>query len=251
MSKRKKSNSKKLSSRIVFGIIILLCLIFIDHFNIDISIVSEALGGGAKNSFALSSFDLSSIPEFDETPYVILNDNKPEFTQDELNAKEGFEEYGDLDNLGRCTYAIALVGLETMPQEKRESISAVKPSGWQISKYDFIDGKYLYNRCHLIGYQLTAENANKCNLITGTRYLNVTGMLPFENQIADYVDETENHVLYRVTPIFENDNLVASGVQMEAYSIEDSGKGVCFNIYAYNVQPNVKINYKDGSNKNI
>ena len=136
-----------------------------------------------------------------------------------------------------------------MPTKERESISNVKPSGWKSVKYDIVDGKYLYNRCHLIGYQLTAENANKENLITGTRYLNVEGMLPFENQVVEYVRETKNHVLYRVTPIFKGENLVASGVNIEAKSVEDDGKGVCFNVYVYNVQPGIEIDYKTGASK--
>ena len=160
-----------------------------------------------------------------------------------------FEDYSELDILGRCGPAFANVSKDTMPTEKRGDIGSVKPTGWQVSKYDFIDGKYLYNRCHLIGYQLTAENANKQNLITGTRYLNVQGMLPFENQVAEYVKKIGNHVLYRVTPIFEGTNLVASGVQMEAESVEDGGEGVKFNVYVYNNQPGVKINYANGENE--
>ncbi|MCD7748481.1 MAG: DNA/RNA non-specific endonuclease, partial [Oscillospiraceae bacterium] len=157
-----------------------------------------------------------------------------------------FERYSELDALGRCGAAFANVGTDLMPTEERGDISSVKPTGWHSVQYDFVDGSYLYNRCHLIGYQLTAENANEQNLITGTRYLNVEGMLPFENLVADYVQETENHVLYRVTPIFEGDNLVASGVQMEAMSVEDEGDGVLFNVYCYNVQPGVVIDYATG-----
>lgn len=152
----------------------------------------------------------------------------------------------EIDNLGRCSVAYACVGKDIMPAEKRGTIGSVKPSGWHTVKYDCIDGKYLYNRCHLIGYQLTGENANNKNLITGTRYLNVEGMLPFENMVADYVKETDNHVLYRVTPIFERDNLLASGVQMEAKSVEDNGDGISFNVYCYNVQPDIVIDYKTG-----
>lgn len=191
------------------------------------------------------SATLENIPAYSGQAYVEINDNQPSFTKDEL-VTESFEEYSPLDSLGRCGVAYANVGIDTMPTEDRGSIGQVKPSGWQTVKYDCVDGKYLYNRCHLIGYQLTAENANKENLITGTRYLNVDGMLPFENLVADYVKETENHVLYRVTPIFEGDNLVASGVQMEAMSVEDNGEGVCFNVYCYNVQPGVVIDYATG-----
>lgn len=200
---------------------------------------------GAMPQGSGSSATLENIPAYSGQAYVEINDNQPSFTKDEL-VTESFEEYSPLDSLGRCGVAYANVGVDTMPTEERGSIGQVKPSGWQTVKYDCVDGKYLYNRCHLIGYQLTAENANKENLITGTRYLNVDGMLPFENLVADYVKETENHVLYRVTPIFEGDNLVASGVQMEAMSVEDNGEGVCFNVYCYNVQPGVVIDYATG-----
>ncbi|WP_370811759.1 DNA/RNA non-specific endonuclease [Butyricicoccus pullicaecorum] len=188
---------------------------------------------------------LSDVPEFSGEPYVVINDNEPSFPAEDFTS-EGFEEYSPLDDLGRCGVAYANVGLETMPTEERGSISNVKPTGWKSVQYDFVDGKSLYNRCHLIGFQLTGENANRQNLITGTRYMNVDGMLPFENMVADYVKETENHVLYRVTPIFEGDNLVASGVQMEAQSVEDKGEGVCFNVYVYNNQPGVTIDYATG-----
>lgn len=200
---------------------------------------------GAMPQGSGNSDTLENIPAYSGQAYVEINDNQPSFTKDEL-VTESFEEYSPLDSLGRCGVAYANVGIDTMPTEDRGSIGQVKPSGWQTVKYDCVDGKYLYNRCHLIGYQLTAENANKENLITGTRYLNVDGMLPFENLVADYVKETENHVLYRVTPIFEGDNLVASGVQMEAMSVEDNGEGVCFNVYCYNVQPGVVIDYATG-----
>ena len=198
---------------------------------------------GAMPQGSGSSATLENIPAYSGQAYVEINDNQPSFTKNEL-VTESFEEYSPLDSLGRCGVAYANVGIDTMPTENRGSIGQVKPSGWQTVKYDCVDGKY--NRCHLIGYQLTAENANKENLITGTRYLNVDGMLPFENLVADYVKETENHVLYRVTPIFEGDNLVASGVQMEAMSVEDNGEGVCFNVYCYNVQPGVVIDYATG-----
>ena len=194
--------------------------------------------------------DLSKIPEYNKKPYIEINNNKPNFTDEDMKRKT-FEKYSELDMLGRCGVAFALVGKETMPTEPRGNIGSVKPSGWQVAKYDIVDGKYLYNRCHLIGYQLTAENANKKNLITGTRYLNVDGMLPFENQIAEYVKKKNKHVLYRVTPIFKDKNLVASGVQMEAMSVEDKGKSICFNVYVYNNQPGVKIDYKTGKNELI
>ena len=192
--------------------------------------------------------ELDTIPYYSGDPYVVIYDNLPDFPEEDRVA-ECFEDYGDLDALNRCTVAYACVGIDTMPTEKRGSIGSVKPTGWQTAKYDNVDGKYLYNRCHLIGYQLTAENANERNLITGTRYMNVDGMLPFENMVADYVKETENHVLYRVTPQFTGDELVARGVQMEAISVEDRGEGVSFNVYVYNVQPGVVIDYATGESR--
>ena len=198
-----------------------------------------------------TSFNLEDVPEFDgKTPYVIINNNEPEFTDEDFDTNT-FEKYSELDSLGRCGVAYANVSKETMPTEARGDISKVKPTGWHAVKYDCVEGKYLYNRCHLIGYQLTAENANKQNLITGTRYLNVEGMLPFENQVAEYVKQKNGHVLYRVTPIFEENNLVANGAQMEAESVEDRGEEVKFNVYVYNVQPNIKIDYLTGSSELI
>lgn len=191
---------------------------------------------------------LNNLPAYSEKAYVELNDNVPSFSKKDMTSK-AFEKYSELDDLGRCGVAYANVCRETMPTEERGNIGMIKPSGWHTVKYDNVDGKYLYNRCHLIGYQLTAENANEKNLITGTRYLNIEGMLAFENMVADYIDETENHVLYRVTPIFKDDNLLASGVQMEAYSVEDKGKGVSFNVYCYNVQPGITIDYTNGDSK--
>lgn len=192
-----------------------------------------------------ASITLADIPEYSGEPYVVLQDNWPDFDAGDLTT-EAFETYSELDYLGRCGVAYANVCLDIMPTESREEIGQVKPTGWQTVKYDCVDGKYLYNRCHLIGYQLAGENANKQNLITGTRYLNVTGMLPFENMVDDYVEETENHVLYRVTPVFDGSNLVASGVQMEAFSVEDEGEGICFNVFVYNVQPGIRIDYATG-----
>ena len=190
---------------------------------------------------------VEDVPEYTGEPYVEINDNQPEFEEYELTTVP-FEEYSKLDELGRCGEAEACVGEETMPTEDRESISSVEPTGWENEKYDNVDGGYVYNRCHLIGFQLTGENANEENLITGTRYMNTEGMLPFENMVADYIHETDNHVLYRVTPIFEGEDLVASGVQMEAESVEDDGAGICFNVYVYNVQPQITINYATGEN---
>ena len=188
---------------------------------------------------------MDDIPDYSGQPYVVLEDNWPDFDAGELTI-EAFETYSELDALGRCGPAYANICLEIMPTEPRGDIGQVKPSGWQTAKYDCVDGKYLYNRCHLIGYQLAGENANRKNLITGTRYMNVEGMLPFENMVDDYVENTGNHVLYRVTPVFEGANLVARGVQLEAFSVEDEGEGVCFNVYVYNVQPGVGIDYATG-----
>ena len=189
------------------------------------------------------------IPSYEGIPYAVLNKNIPQFTTAQMALTEPFENYSELDALGRCGEAFANVCVEIMPEDDRESIGQVKPAGWHLVKYDFIDGKYLYNRCHLIGFQLAGENANEKNLITGTRYLNVKGMLPFENEVADYVKATGNHVLYRATPVYTGENLIADGVQIEAYSVEDSGKGICFNIFCYNVQPGVVIDYLTGESK--
>lgn len=190
---------------------------------------------------------VDQVPAWSQSPYALINDGKPLFKEEELTAKS-YEHYGALDGLGRCTVAMACVGKDLMPTEERGSISSVKPTGWVQNFYEIVDGGALYNRCHLIGFQLTGENANKQNLITGTRYLNAEGMLPFEEQIADYVKETGNHVLYRVTPIFKGDELVARGVQLEAQSVEDGGKGICFHVYVYNVQPGIVIDYATGEN---
>lgn len=194
---------------------------------------------------ALEAFASETIPEYSGNPYVELNGNVPYFTDEELSTT-AFELYSELDSLGRCGACYTNVCKEIMPTEERGSIGMVKPTGWHTVKYDCITDRYLYNRCHLIGYQLAGENANEKNLITGTRYLNVDGMLPFENEVADYVNNTDNHVLYRVTPVFSGDNLLASGVIIEAKSVEDDGAGVQFNVYCYNVQPGISIDYTDG-----
>lgn len=192
-----------------------------------------------------SIINLNEIPAFSDKAYITINNNIPYFS-DEDYSTTSFEKYSDLDSLGRCGVAYANIGIDLMPTSERESIGMIKPSGWQTVKYDNVDGKYLYNRCHLIGYQLTAENANEKNLITGTRYLNIQGMLPFENIVADYIIETKNHVLYRVTPIYDGNNLVASGVLMEGKSVEDKGEGISFCVYAYNNQPGINIDYATG-----
>ena len=192
--------------------------------------------------------NLKTLPVYEQEPFVTVNQNRPYYTVD-TSETAAFEHYSPLDDLGRCGICEACIGQELMPTEKRGSIGMIKPSGWQLSRYDgIVDGNYLFNRCHLIGYQLTGENANICNLITGTRYLNVIGMLPFENQTAEYIQSTGNHVYYRVTPYFENENLVATGVLMEASSIEDHGTGLQFNVFCYNVQPRIFIDYATGEN---
>ena len=194
------------------------------------------------------SYNIGQIPEYSGKAYVTINNNKPNFKEEDKTTKS-FEKYSNLDSLNRCGVAYANVSKETMPTEERGRIGMIKPSGWHTVKYNNVDGKYLYNRCHLIGYQLTGENANEKNLITCTRYMNTVGMLEFENKVANYVKETNNHVLYRVTPIFEGNNLLASGAQMEAYSVEDNGKGISFNIYVYNIQEGITIDYKTGESQ--
>lgn len=201
---------------------------------------------GSENSVMVS---LDSIPAYSGYAYTEINKNVPYFQEEEYTT-EPFESYSDLDSLGRCGVAYANICQELMPTEERGSIGSVKPTGWHTVKYpDVISDLYLYNRCHLIGYQLAGENANEKNLITGTRYMNVEGMLPFENEVADYVEETDHHVLYRVTPIFTEDHLVADGVLMEAYSVEDAGAGVCFCVFVYNVQPGIEIDYQTGESR--
>jgi len=209
----------------------------------DSYVGSSSTDSYAENSSTYS--DNTGIPEYTGEPYVIINNNEPSFTASDMTSVS-YESYSELDSLGRCGIAVASIGQDLMPTEKRGDISSVKPTGWHSVKYDHVDGKSLYNRCHLIGFQLAGENANDRNLITGTRYMNVEGMLPFENMVADYVKETDNHVLYRITPVFEGDELVARGVQMEAASVEDDGEGILFNVFVYNVQPGVGIDYATG-----
>lgn len=193
------------------------------------------------------SIRLKDIPAYAGQPYIAINENQPYFS--DTDTTDAFETYSELDGLGRCGVAYANICRELMPTEERGDIGSVKPTGWQSVQYDSVDGKHLYNRCHLIGFQLAGENANKKNLITGTRAMNVDGMLPFENMVADYVKETDNHVLYRVTPVFEGDNLVADGVVIEAYSVEDNGEGICFHVFCYNNQPGITIDYKTGESR--
>lgn len=243
MKNNKKINN--LTNKLILSILVII-----------IGIISYFFEGGNYNNNIQNintiSFDVQTIPEHTKSPYITINNNIPSFTEEDYNL-EVFENYSKLDNLGRCSVAYANICKEIMPSkdEKREAIGMIKPSGWQTVKYEgIVEGNYLYNRCHLIGYQLAGENANEKNLITGTRYMNVEGMLPFENKVADYIEKNpKNHVLYRVTPVFKENNLLASGVQIESYSIEDNGKGICFNVYIYNVQPGIKIDYATGKSK--
>ena len=190
--------------------------------------------------------DLSEIPSYSGNPYCEVNNNQPFFQTDELTT-DSFKHFSELDSLGRCGVAFACIGTDSLPTEERDAIGTIMPSGWHTVRYDdIIEDKYLYNRCHLIAFELSGENANPQNLITGTRYMNVQGMLPFENRIRSYIEHTNQHVMYRVTPVFEGENLVATGVLIEGYSVEDNGEGICFNVFCYNVQPHIKINYTDG-----
>lgn len=244
---RKRSKNKIIKT--VVELIIILIILVIGYTNPEFKeTIGNVINVQTENQ---KTYNLSEIPEYEGKPYVTINNNKPNFTEKDYTTKP-FEKYSELDDMfGRCGVAYANICKEIMPsnKEEREELS-YKPTGWKQKKYEgLVDGDYLYNRSHLIGWQLSGENDNKLNLITGTRYMNVEGMLPFENQIDDYFEKKENeanHVLYRVTPIFEENNLVASGVQLEAYSIEDNGKGVCFNVYVYNVQPGIVIDYKTG-----
>ena len=210
------------------------------------SYVQSGLDTQAVQENTQKSYESTDIPAYAGNSFVILDDNKPAFSKQDRERTDAFETYSDLDELGRCGVAYANICKELMPTEERGAIGMVKPTGWHTVKYDNVEGKYLYNRCHLIGYQLAGENANEKNLITGTRYLNVTGMLKFEDRVADYVKATDHHVLYRVTPVFEGDNLVATGLEMEAYSVEDCGKGVSFHVFVYNIQPGITIDYATG-----
>lgn len=233
--KRRKKRTKRISK--LFLLLLCACLMLLpDQFADDLRNLIMPTA---------PSIQLEEIGAYSGQPYVVLNENRPSFTEDELTSNS-YESYSDLDWLGRCGVAMACVGRDLMPTVERGSIGQVKPAGWHTVKYDIVDGKYLYNRCHLIGYQLTGENANERNLITGTRYLNTEGMLPFENLVAEYVRQTGNHVLYRVTPIYEGDELLARGVQMEARSVEDGGEAVCFHVFVYNAQPGVTIDYATG-----
>ena len=242
MSKKK----KKTLFKVIFIFIAVIAFELYAYYEDDISKFIKT----HFNTKEVVSYNIDEIPNYSGEPYVILNDNEPEFSESEITI-DAFEKYSKLDYLDRCGVAFANVSVDTMSREERGSIGMIKPSGWHTVKYDIVDGKYLYNRCHLIGYQLTGENANEKNLITCTRYMNTVGMLQFENQVAEYVKETNNHVLYRVTPIFDGDNLLAHGVQMEAFSVEDNGEGIKFNVFVYNVQEGIDIDYETGKSSLI
>lgn len=235
---------KKRTIRKTITIIVTLVVVLTGGYFIEDNYFDKGI---SVNSISIEGLD--SIPEYSSYPYVYIGSGNSDLLETEEWTTEGYESY-TMDDLGRCSVAEAMVGEDTMPTDDREDISSVEPTGWNNKRYDseLVDGGWIYNRCHLIGYQLTGENDNADNLITGTRYLNIEGMLPFENEVADYVRDTGNHVMYQVTPIYEGNNLVASGVVMEAESIEDNGGGVNFNVYCYNVQPGVKIDYSNGDN---
>lgn len=235
--------SNKIKDQFITAIFLIL-IVILSHINDEI--ITPYLNSHKKLDYTVSDI-FGSIPDYNGVRYIILNNNEPNFSSSQ-QITESFEIYSELDHLGRCRAAFANVGKETMPTKERESIGMIKPSGWQTTKYDNIDGKYLYNRCHLIAYQLTGENANEKNLITCTRYMNAVSMLEFENKVAEYIKSTNNHVLYRVTPVFEGEDLLAKGVQMEALSVEDNGKGVKFNVFVYNIQNGITINYSNGEN---
>jgi DNA-entry nuclease len=248
MSKRRKQTKTKKQTASIFMIIALLVGGYyyddIEAFikNNTASLIGETEAAKEEVKY---SYSMDQIPAYSGESYVIINDNNPDFSDSDYTTTS-YESYSELDSLNRCGVAIANIGQDLMPTEERGSIGMIKPSGWHTVKYDIVDGKYLYNRCHLIGYQLTGENANEKNLITCTRYMNTVGMLEFENKVAKYVKETNNHVLYRVTPIFEGDNLLATGVEMEAYSVEDNGEGIKFHVFVYNVQEGITIDYATG-----
>ena len=232
--KRKKRNISMLLSSLALALIIGIYTYYTDNSSAYVN----------NNDITNIKYDISDIDKFTGYNYIELNGNIPVF--EEIDTSKSFEEYSELDILGRAGSAFANIGVDLMPTEKRGSIGMIKPSGWHTIKYDIVDGKYLYNRCHLIGYQLTGENANEKNLITCTRQMNTKGMLDFENKVADYIKSTNNHVLYRVTPVYKNDNLLATGVIIEAKSVEDNGEGILFNVFVYNIQNGIEIDYKTG-----
>ena len=238
--------SKKYIKRIIVILILLIVVEIANYYKDDILKITNAY----LYDEYVETYNEDEIPEYSGYNYVILNNNVPSFSDDELTSTS-YESYSQLDSLNRCGVAIASIGKDLMPTEERGSIGMIKPSGWHTVKYDIVNGKYLYNRCHLIGYQLTGENANEKNLITCTKQMNTEGMLEFENKVAEYIKETNNHVLYRVTPVFKGNNLIASGVKIEAKSVEDNGSGISFNVFVYNVQDGININYETGDSELI
>ena len=235
MARRKKKNKTNNLLMFILALFIVWSINYIEQNSLSWSYVEPG-------------YSLDNIPTYSDKNYVVIDSNNPNFSESDFSTKS-YEIYSPLDYLGRCGVAIANIGIDLMPTEERESIGMIKPSGWHTIKYDIIQDKYLYNRCHLIGFQLTGENANERNLITCTRQMNTKGMLEFENKVTNYIKKTKNHVLYRVTPIYEGDNLVASGVQMEALSVEDNGAGIKYNVFVYNVQDGIIINYKNGDSR--
>ncbi len=230
---------KKKSASITFVVLIGLATLIYNGY------IDKTSGVSPDSNVKYAESILNISPYDGVNKYVVINNNEPYFLEEDFVLRT-YEFYSDLDSLGRAGVAMSLIGLDLMPTEERGEIGSIKPSGWHTVKYDFISGKYLYNRCHLIGYQLTGENANEKNLITCTRNANTGIMLDYENKVSKYIKETGNHVLYRVTPVYQGNNLLVSGIQMEAKSIEDNGSGIKFNIYIYNVQDGVKINYETG-----
>lgn len=231
-------------SKKILKLIVLLFVMVIVYFQDDIRLFVDNLFE-SKNANLYINYD---IPDYSGNMSIAINNNEPMFDE-KLKNTSSFESYSRLDNLNRCGVAVANIGKELMPTEKRGSIGMIKPSGWHTIKYDIIKDKYLYNRCHLIGYQLTGENANEKNLITCTRQMNTIGMLEYENMVANYIKETNNHVLYRATPIFEDNNLIAKGIVLEALSLEDDGEGIKFNVFIYNVQDGIEIDYLTGESR--
>ncbi len=237
MAKKRKKKKQLTNKEIITGFVALLLCFYLGYYQLNDNTVNNNV-----------SYAVNEIPEYNGKDFIYINNNEPSFTESDYK-NESYQIFSELDNLGRCGPAIANIGIDLMPTKERESIGMIKPSGWHTIKYDNVDGKYLYNRCHLIGYQLTGENANPKNLITCTRQMNTGVMLEYENKVAKYIKETKNHVLYRVTPLFLNDNLVASGVLMEAKSVEDNGKGLTYSIYVYNVQNGITIDYLTGKSQ--
>src|SRR5574344_131822 len=235
----------KLSKKKITRLVTLLILLTISGSLAYYNTYNKQVDNITSNASVTTSIDISNIPEYTDSNAITINNNVPYFSNNEINTNE-FETYSELDNIGRCGVAYALIGTNTMPTDKRGSIGMIKPTGWHTVKYDIVDGKYLYNRCHLIGYQLAGENANPKNLITCTRNMNAVVMLKYEDEVAAYVRKTNNHVLYRVTPYFKDDNLLATGVEMEAYSVEDNGEGVKFNVFVYHVEEGINIYYTFG-----